>query len=316
MTSPPIGPVTELEALRGSRVLVYCTNDRVPKRLTAADVLAFSRVLHTERKSDKLDLVLHSHGGVIGAARALALQLRDYTSQLNILVPIKARSSATLLCLAANEIILTSSAEFSPIDPIIKAGADVSSSLPRRISSEDVRSFRAMAEEWFNLRSEESRVQVLALLTQRIFPSTLAAFYRSDQYVRRVAQELIEFQLPDRTPAQRTEIVRQLIAGYANHQDLIGYRDIIKLGLRAQLASGPEAKLMSRIVTGCQDFMNAEDKGEAKGRCRGVFLGRDSGLRFIVRAVPKIPGSSEGSGQFDHRRMWTRGEWVDVRPLP
>jgi membrane-bound ClpP family serine protease len=72
----------------------------------------------TEQKP--LLLILHSDGGAIGAGYLIGKLLREYASKtLDIAVPRRAKSAATLLCCAADHIHMGSLSELGPIDPQI-----------------------------------------------------------------------------------------------------------------------------------------------------------------------------------------------------
>lgn len=63
-------------------------------------------------------LVLRSTGGVIGSAYLIGKLCREYAeNKLVIVVPREAKSGATLLCCAADEIHMGSLSELGPIDP-------------------------------------------------------------------------------------------------------------------------------------------------------------------------------------------------------
>ncbi len=309
--------LTELGALRGSRVIVYCTCDQSPKNLTGVDLAAFSYCLQKLPRAERLDLVLHNEGGLVGAARGLALRLRNCTARLEILVPHKARSAATLLCMAADELILGPLAEFSPIDPLLSSGAEPSAAMPKKISSEDIRAFRAMAETWFDLRSEESRIQILTLLTQRFLPTTLGAFFRADQFVRKVGQELLGYQLPQATTSEKAQIIDHLITGYPNHHDPINRQEILKLGLRARAASEAENQLLQSILAVCQRYMNPNSagRGRAKGRIRALFFGQQFGIHFVMRHGAAADQQSDDATEdepHDVAKKHRPGRWENI----
>jgi hypothetical protein len=72
----------------------------------------------TEKKP--LLLILYSNGGVIGSAYLIGKLCREYSSgNFTITVPRHAKSAATLLCCAADEIHMGSLSELGPIDPQI-----------------------------------------------------------------------------------------------------------------------------------------------------------------------------------------------------
>jgi len=312
MSRLPLHELAQLEALRGASPLVYCVSEQWPKKLTTPDVHAFSRAWQELPRGKSVDLIIHTEGGMVAAARSFALQLRQHASRLEVLVPYKARSAGTLLCLAADAIILGPVAEFSPIDPLIRSGGEASSSLPKWISSQDIRAFRAMADQWFELRSEESRLKVLDILSQRLFPPALGAFFRADQFVRKVARELIAYQLPEATDAVKAGIVDQLVEGYPTHNDPINRHEILHLGLRARAASDPEERLMAAIQGECQSYMASTAESGTKGRVRALFFGRGFGLRFVDfrRADVASSADDEEAAGGDASRRWQE---IDIR---
>ena len=68
------------------------------------------------RENVELDLWLESPGGDAHAAYKLALLLRAYASRLRVVIPDYAKSAATLLTLAADEIYMGPAAELGPLD--------------------------------------------------------------------------------------------------------------------------------------------------------------------------------------------------------
>ncbi|HUT56866.1 MAG TPA: hypothetical protein VNA25_03210 [Phycisphaerae bacterium] len=72
-------------------------------------------------ESKPLLLILHSPGGYIGPAYLIGKLLREYSDgNLDIVVPRRAKSGATLICCAADHIHMGSLSELGPIDPQIE----------------------------------------------------------------------------------------------------------------------------------------------------------------------------------------------------
>jgi ATP-dependent protease ClpP protease subunit len=80
------------------------------------DVRGLAEVLRG-LEGDSLDLILHSPGGSAEAAEAIVSVLRAQFKTVRVLVPVMAKSAATMIALAANEILMPRSAELGPIDP-------------------------------------------------------------------------------------------------------------------------------------------------------------------------------------------------------
>jgi ClpP class serine protease len=77
-------------------------------------------VLRAIRMTDAdvpIDIVLHTPGGLVLAALQIARALREHPGRVTAFVPHYAMSGGTLICLAANEIVMSSHAVIGPIDP-------------------------------------------------------------------------------------------------------------------------------------------------------------------------------------------------------
>lgn len=81
------------------------------------DVGAFMEVVHGLPKSKPIDLILHSPGGTAEAAEAIVEYLRGRFPGLRVIVPIAAMSAATMMALAADEIVMGAHSQLGPIDP-------------------------------------------------------------------------------------------------------------------------------------------------------------------------------------------------------
>src|SRR5262249_34135480 len=145
--------LSELQALRRRPVIVYALAHHPLKPLDDGDAPILYDCLSRLPKTDEVDVVLHASGGLVSAARRIALLLRESAGRLNVLVPYRARSAATLLCLAADELVLGPLAELSPLDPNIRSSGDGPPGSAPLVSAEDVRAFPKMAAAWFGLEN-------------------------------------------------------------------------------------------------------------------------------------------------------------------
>jgi hypothetical protein len=64
-----------------------------------------------------VDLMLETSGGVTDSTEALVSFIRLKHKDIRVIVPFAAKSNGTLLCLAASEIVMSSSSQLGPIDP-------------------------------------------------------------------------------------------------------------------------------------------------------------------------------------------------------
>jgi hypothetical protein len=252
--------VAALEQARGSSVLIYFLNDTVqlPKLMEPLDAPWLYRALHSQKVSKKLDVVLYCRGGSVSAAHKLYKLLRHYSKELRILIPHKAHSAATLLCLGADHLVMTPLSELSPLDPHL--GSQLSDdSQPVMLSSEDIRAYAHLAQDWFGLTNSDDKTLVFKLLSERIFPPTLGTFYRSSQHMTTLAHELLTVHYPD--IKQREPIIKQLISGYASHDFAINRDEARTLGLAVQAATQPEEQLLLEVWDSCLATLSNDANG-------------------------------------------------------
>lgn len=287
----------ELQALRGAPVMVYSAT------INADAVRIVYECLRRVGPTPRLDLVLSTSGGLVTTARQLALLLREFTSHLTILVPEQVRSAGTLLCLSANELVLGPMAALGPIDAHIGSAGSPPPDAPGTISAEDIRVFRQMAEDWFGITREEDRLQVLALLSQRVFPTSLSSFYRSDKLIRRSAYDLLCYQLPNVEEDVRQQIVNQLVSGYDGHDHIITRVEAQRLGLRVHFPSVQEEALLWELSRAMrQQFLKHTAQPGEEG-----IVGLIMSQHFCARQVYRwsdAPGAQRmGTSQAEEGRM-------------
>ena len=84
--------------------------------VTGEDIHGFMQVCHGVEERE-LDLVLHSPGGQPEAAEQTVEYLRTQFDYIRCFVPLQAKSAATMIALACDEIVLGHHSELGPIDP-------------------------------------------------------------------------------------------------------------------------------------------------------------------------------------------------------
>lgn len=229
--------IAQLEKTRESRIITYLTSDREPFRAQIAlDVLPlFYQALQTIGHTTKISLYLYSAGGTLDAPWPLTNLLREYCDQIEILVPFRALSAATLLALGADRIVMTPLSQLSPIDP---EGTFITEGKPQNISVEDVASYIEFAKEKIGIAESQPLSDVLRLLTQEIKPSILGSLNRTHARIRRLGRNMLQLHLREpKHDIAITEIVNNLtqLLGSHNHlinrqeaRDSIGFREMIE----------------------------------------------------------------------------------------
>jgi len=280
-----ISPLIEkLQAIRGRRAILYAS------ALIESSVPVLYECLRRGGRGDDLDLVLSTNGGTIVAARQVALLLREFAGHVTIVVPHRARSAGTLLCLSADELVLGPLAELGPVDSTMDSRGTPPPDAPQNISAQDILAFRELAQNWFGVDRPEDRLQVLALLATRFFPTSLSSFYRFDKLVREVAAELLTWQLPGQEHADlRDAIVEQLVSGYHTHDFALTRRDVRALGLRV-IDATPQTEAASwAVVQAARHAVGVTDPGTGEELAAVIAASDFSAAEVLRRAHPPGP---------------------------
>ena len=237
-----------------------------------------------------LDILLDSIGGDVNATYQLVTFLRDHSSKLRIMVPDYAKSAATFLCLGADEICLSKTAELGPLDvqiPDPRKSGDFMSALDAFKALEYLRQY---AMETLDLtvkmvleRSaltvkealEEARQFVSIVITplyQQVRPLDLGEYRRTlaigEEYSRRV-MERYSYKGEDSENVNR--IIQRIVWSYPSHRFVIDYEEAKELGLNVHLLNEEDSKATKQIVGSVDEligFASIEEEHKSRSNLR------------------------------------------------
>lgn len=111
----------EIGKARDSKVLLYVTSDRPSMETQIGPDVDDIFVEHLDElwPAKKISVVLYTTGGNTATAWRLINLLRTFCDELEIIVLVKALSAGTLMCLGANQIVMSKQSTLGPIDPSV-----------------------------------------------------------------------------------------------------------------------------------------------------------------------------------------------------
>ena len=112
-----------LEKQRKSRIYALVHTD-APHHLCQPEFWNTLRRREQFSNIDTLELLVHSPGGHANVAYRLAKYFRGHCKKLNILIPMMAKSAATLFCLNADAVYMGEFAELGPLDAQLRDELD------------------------------------------------------------------------------------------------------------------------------------------------------------------------------------------------
>ncbi len=248
--------IREIEARRGSKVIVYVTSDRNNCEGQIDESVVRPMYEHLLALGDdggtppgelpQVDLFLYSRGGAVDAPWRIVSMIRAVAVGFAVVVPFRAQSAATMIALGADEILLGRKGELGPIDPALGvqrqgAGGTV---IDDRINVEDVMGYVTFVRDKAGITDQDGLASALAALNEYPGPLILGNIYRTHSHIRSVAEKLLESrELP--FDDQRNHLLIDTLAErtYA-HGHAIGRNEAIEMGLPVV---APDAEL-ERLV--------------------------------------------------------------------
>jgi hypothetical protein len=190
--------ISEIEGIRQSKVISYLTSVR-PNLVAqmsedAIRVIFDHLLLLPERPIRRLDIFLCSNGGSSVMPWRLVSLLREFATEIGVLLPYRAYSAATMLALGADEIVMHPFAEMGPIAPTVSNDfnpVDAQNQQRIGISVEDVKAYVSFIKESVGIRHEDELVKAIELLAQKVHPLALGNVERFIAQSRMITRKIM-----------------------------------------------------------------------------------------------------------------------------
>lgn len=288
--------IQEISEIRNSKVISYIGGDRknISIRIAPDIIPVFYDQLKNIDKKDKIDLILYTKGGDVLTALRLVELIYEFTDNFSVIVPYKAYSSGTLICLGASEIVMGRMSELSPVDPNIISpfntkDNDLQNQLP--INVEDVYSFISLAKDIVGLKTDESLMNMFMELTEYVHPLAAGSVYRTHALIRSIAKKLLLMHMDYKDEYKINEIVNILTERLPSHNYMITRKEAkedIKLPV-TYCDESFEDKIWNLYKIYEEDFMlnmpfMAEDYADNNGNftvCSGIIETLDESHGYI-----------------------------------
>jgi len=253
----------ELSRLRARPCLVFIDDhihEKSAKRVREA--------IESMQPGAGIDVVVKSPGGHLEQSYIIVRELRRKFEKMGVFVPSEAKSAATLICLAGDELVLGEFGELGPLDMQVeeKQRGDVpayKSCLERFKALEQLQKYSIETFDTIvtlvldhggmklidacNVATDFTG-KVCGSLYGQIEPDSIGVSARNLEvgvyYTRRV---LRRYRPADFDEDEADELVRALVWGYPSHDFIIDIEELRDLNVPARNATEGESKLLAMI---------------------------------------------------------------------
>ena len=250
----------------------------VSRSIQHSDVLAVRSAIADEA-GEHLDVIVSSPGGDVEAAYLVARELRRRFAHLAVFVPFRAKSAATLLCLAGDELVLGSLGELGPLDQQYnekqKADGPLSTSrlLPFKALQQLQHGAAEMYDELVGRISSKSGMRLFdacskaAEFTQGLYgplfgqldPAHLAESARGLEIGGEYAERLLKRYRPTLWAEQGPKLLNRLVHDYPTHGFVIDQEEAQNLGIPTRTPDAQEAALLDRLALALIEYGTEQD---------------------------------------------------------
>lgn len=253
----------QIEKERNSKVIAYITSDRpgLDTQIGSDTYDFFVDHLDKIGIQEKISLYLYTRGGNTLAAWSLINLIKHFCDDYEVIIPSKAQSAGTLICLGAKNIIMTKQATLGPIDPSINTplNPQIPGALPPNnkypVSVEAIKGYYEFAQKVFGIQSEQEVSKIFLKLSETIHPLVLGTVHRSIEQIQRLARNLLEYNIKDKDKIDK--IIRFLCSDSGSHDYTIHRREA-KEALELNIEKPGDA--LYRVIKDIYDFFNSELK--------------------------------------------------------
>lgn len=251
----------QLEEKRASKLLVYITGDRRGLETQIADEVLDLIVDHLDAIGTvpKISLYLYTRGGQTLAAWSIANLIRQFCDEFEVIIPSKAHSAGTLICLGANTLVMTKQATLGPIDPSVNTPLNpaVPGGPPDArisVSVEAINGFIELAKE-IGIETSSDRASVLTTMAAHVHPLVLGEVYRTRGQIQMLARSLLSAHMPEED--ERIQRLVSFLCSESGSHDYTIYRRAARADLRLNIEH-PDAAY--ELIKGVYDDIRAELK--------------------------------------------------------
>ena len=191
----------QIECERDSKVIAYVTGDR-PGFDMAIGSDAHELIAHHLDEigpTEKISLILYTQGGDTLAAWSIANLCRMFGDRFEVIVPSSCHSAGTLICLGADNIVMTKQATLSPIDPSVSTAlnpmfVDGNPDARVPVSVEDINAFIEQARESL---PNQPLAGAFDRLASNVHPLVIGTAFRTRSQIRMLGRRLLGNHMDD-----------------------------------------------------------------------------------------------------------------------
>ena len=211
---------------KDTKLITYITKFGHPGAMVQEDdTKNINDLLMSIGKTKRIELMIHSAGGLSEAAKKIIFMCREYCEEFVVVVPDAAKSAATMIALGSDSVVMSTPSELGPIDPqyLISTPQGQMEVVP---AWSLLKGYEKAVKDALN-EDGTLKLQYYPILASMNMQKVAQAEAELEN-ARKIGVELLKVGLLKNTPEKADEISEKLASGeYPDHAQLIRWNDAV-----------------------------------------------------------------------------------------
>jgi len=248
-----------IEEMFDGDVINYITNPSPVSQVDYNDTLVIDDLLNTlkprvkgnSKKFNRIVLVLHSPGGILEAAIKIIRVIKSYAENFDVIVPLSAKSAATLIALSSDKLYMTSLSELGPVDPIVQSPTNPMVQVPARAIKDFIDTY---GKESSSTNQTPGNQILIQKMEQGLDPYLLGSYQGALNFAQTEVKKALESKIDDSNKLQ--EAINLFFNPNQSHAYPIMLEELKDYGFTQKVTNDSELQAIKMLMSGYIGFMS------------------------------------------------------------
>ncbi len=230
------------------------------------------------KKFNKITLFLQSGGGILEAAIKYVDIINHYANHFDVIVPMMAKSAASLISLSAENLYMTPVAELGPIDPIVQSPTNPNIQVPAR-SIDDLIKFYSREQKAAGTNEHTDVEKILLKKIEDLDTYVLGSYKSALTFSTNQVQERLSSKIKD--PDTLTSAVYEFTEKHGSHSFPITFPRLQEYGIGTLIGDAQSMNAVKTLLAVYQSFMAGNNIVKTNGN-------RDMNRNVVMQRVNQV----------------------------
>jgi len=228
------------------------------------------------KKFKKITLFLQSGGGILEAAIKYVDIITHYANHFDVIVPMMAKSAATLISLSAESLFMTPVSELGPVDPVVQSPTNPGIQVPAR-AIKDLIKLYSREQKATDTKERTDVDKILLKKIEELDTYLLGSYESALVFSTNQIEERLKAKIKG-NPALLKEAVFEFTEKHPSHSFPITFHKLQEYKLGTMIPNDASMKAVKTLLAVYQAFMAGNNIVKTNGN-------RDMNRNVIVQAI-------------------------------